>query len=141
MAQLHSIYTADSTKIGKTIAMLLAGNLLGPDWSRYAVHHYAVKNNAFEGVSYIQLQSRHATKFESSRVHLKVVEKGGVNQFHMALGISLDVGDEQIWTSHCSWDKLEFAFELDRIWTWLRLCGKDGVCADESELLHPDNRI
>lgn len=143
MHQDHFVYRPDSTKVGKMIAMFLGGKLLGPDWSRYAVHHYAVKNNAFEGVSRIQLQSEHATSLQGGRIYLEVEEPGGELLPHQVITLSVFLNDAKatrLWTQKVTW----LDFDSDAIvecWVWLRLCGRDGQLVRPSEyLIHPDNR-
>jgi hypothetical protein len=138
--QHHHVYKADSTKIGKTIAMMLASHLLGPDWSRYAVHHYNVENNAVRGVSYIQLQSKWMGVFEKDRIYLEVTEPGQAFDAAKTFEMTLKIGDRQISSTFPSWTDFDND-EIRSTWYWLRLCGKDGqICTDEDLLLHPDNR-
>lgn len=144
MDQTHFVYTADSTKIGKTIAMLLAGRLLGPDWSRYAVHHYAVKSNAFEGVSRIQLQSKFATALQGKQVYLQIHEPSGAlvpgDRPVTITAFLNDAFDTQVWSQRISWHEIDHDV-LTECWVWLRLLGQDGRLADPSDyLIHPDNR-
>jgi hypothetical protein len=136
----HHVYKADSTKAGKIIAMLLASRLLGPDWSRYAIHHYVVTNNAIEGVSYIQLQSKHATALQKDRVYLEVTERGGEFSTQHTVEMTLKVGNQKISSTFPTWQDIDDQ-ELSATWYWLRLCGKDGLIFTENDyLLHPDNR-
>lgn len=143
MRQDHFVYRPDSAKVGKMIAMFLAGKLLGPDWSRYAVHHYAVTNNAVVGVSRIQLQSEYATSLQSGRVYLEVEEPGGELLLHQTITLSVflnDTNDTRVWKQRVTW--LEFDPDvITECWVWLRLCGQDGQLVRPSEyLIHPDNR-
>lgn len=137
---VHTVFGADSTKTGKTIAMMLAGNLLGPDWSKYAVHHYTTYNNAVEGVSHIQLQSKHATKLEEGRVELVVIEQGGVFKTDNIITLMVMTGLREITSRRTTWLGIT-SKDLQREWDCLRLIGRGGDrLMDPDYLLHPDNR-
>jgi hypothetical protein len=140
MRQDHFVYRPDSTKVGKMIAMFLAGRLLGPDWSRYAVHQYSEKNNAFDGTSRIQLQSQHATGPQESLPYLKVMEPGGNIQLAQTIRLEFWSNGEKIWARQFPWADFDMAEVVD-IWIWLRLCGKDGKLCGAEEGIHPDNRV
>lgn len=71
-------YKADSTKVAKIIAMLLGGKLLGPDLGPKRVIHYTYENNAFQGVSRVQLLPRVDSDYDATTLpYLEVTEKGG----------------------------------------------------------------
>lgn len=142
MHQDHFVYRPDSTKVGKTIAMFLGGKLLGPDWSRYAVHHYAVKNNAVEGVSRIQLQGEHDTCLRSELPYLEVIEPGGVIQPKNIIELYLYLNDKQntiAWLVLRRWDEFDMD-DVEEVWKRLRLTGRDAKLCSDDALLHPDNR-
>jgi hypothetical protein len=143
MHQDHFVYRPDSTKVGKMIAMFLGGKLLGPDWSRYAVHHYAISNNAVEGVSRIQLQSEHATSLQGKQVYLQVIEPGGNLSFASAIDLEVylnDHEDRKVWSRRLTWGEFD-PDDIIELWVWLRLCGQDGQLVSPAEyLIHPDNR-
>lgn len=143
MHQDHFVYRPDSTKVGKMIAMFLGGNLLGPEWSRYAVHHYAVINNAINGVSRIQLQSEHATSLQSKQVYLEVTEPGGVLLLASTIKLEVYLNDREnrrVWSCRRRWAEFD-SDDIIELWVWLRLCGQDGkLLRPEDSHIHPDNR-
>ena len=149
MSQLHHVYRPDSTKVGKMFAMLMAGRMLGPDWSRYAVHHYSIENNAVQGTSRLQIQSEHATAPQPYQVYLEVIEPGGVikpvSKIHLRIRVNNAIGERTVWAIAVEAQQLTMQDLVERVFKMLRYTDKDAVFHVEGEeqfgVVHPDNRV
>lgn len=149
MHQQHHVYRPDSTKMAKMIAMLMAGRMLGPDWSRYAVHHYSIENNAVQGNSRIQIQSEHATGPQPYQAYLDVTEPGGVitatSKIHLRVRVNNAIGERTVWALAVEAQMLTSQDLVERMFRTLRYTDKDAVFHVEGEqefgVVHPDNRV